>query len=121
MSNPYNSPQFKKLAELWNKKLEDSGHEEIEDFTLAEPPLKRNEASLFKSIDPTYYNTTVLYYAKARDLLNTFDFKTELHRQIWELHSEGVSVREIARALNQKKVKRSTVHNVLKQLKREVK
>lgn len=120
-SNPFKTPQFKAQAKIWNKKLIDNGHEEIEDFSLPDPPLKRWHALDFKKVDLTDYNAKLVYFEKARAILHTHFFFSSLHRKIWELHSEGVSVREIARIVNQRKVKKSTVYNILKQIKKDIK
>ena len=38
LSNPFKTPEFLSKFREWNKKLEDSGFKDAEDFTREEPP-----------------------------------------------------------------------------------
>jgi len=101
--NPFKTAKFKKLFKTWNKKLERAGHEEIENFNLEEPAfLDKSHASRFKEVTASEYETRSLYYSIARGLLHTFAFESSIQKRIWELHSEGLSVRQIEKALHGK-------------------
>jgi hypothetical protein len=81
---------------LWNEKLTLTGHKEIEDFRLPNPPLKRNEAAKFRNIDPDVFLAKQSYFQQAQRLTDTYAFKNSTHKRIWELHSRGYTLREIS-------------------------
>ncbi len=101
------------LFQEWNAKLEASGHEDIEDFTMPDVPLKVWDNLFFRGIDPEVLAAKLNYYAQCRELLNTQLFENETHRQIWELHSEGIGLHKIVKILNKKKFKKSTVTKII--------
>ncbi len=121
MSNPFKTQKFKDEFQKWNDILEESGHEEIEDFSLPDPPLKRWHALDFKKVNIELYTAKQEYYARARDLLHTYPFKTALHKKVWYWHSEGVPVRTIAEALKQPKLRKSTVFNIIDTISKQIK
>lgn len=120
-NNSFKTPQFKALSAKWNEILEDSGHEEIEDFRLPNPPLKNWHNLDFRNVNPEVFKAKQLYYEKARAILHTYEFQNPTHRRIWEMHSEGGSAREIARTLKLKKYKKSKVFNILQRIQKEIK
>lgn len=91
-----NSPQFKKLKDEWYAKAKDSGFNDIEQD---EDHLKSWASKPFKEKDPVFNKAKEDYFRLAGQFLNQYDFKTDLQRQIWHLHSEGESYRTIARML----------------------
>lgn len=54
------------------------------------------------------------YYDRARDLLHHFEFESDIHKKIWELHCEGLSKRKIAAIIQI--YKRETVGNIIKKI-----
>ncbi len=111
MANPFKTKAFQKLFQKWNKKLEKQGHEEIEDFTLTDPPLKCWHNSKWKQVES--FEETVLYYQLASELLCHFEFENRTHRRIWDLHCQGLSVRQVALKVNRKKFTKTVVHTVI--------
>jgi len=123
MSSNWNTtPEFKKLYEEWvsgkkakyrrvvakdgsvskvlivptvESKLEQSGFKDIEDTERDDVPLKAWHNHRFKHIPIERFVATESYYERAKSLLNTFTFKNDTHRKIWELHCQGVSKRKI--------------------------
>jgi hypothetical protein len=101
MSSPFKAPEFKKLFKEWNERLKQSGFQDAEDFNLPEPALKswhslkwENERAEKRSVEATHY------FELAQDVLHTFPFKTDVHRRTWELHCQGLSVRQISDRLD---------------------
>ena len=103
--NPYKTAKFKKLFEKWNKKLVKAGHNEIEDFSKSEPTLKSfHDKEMYKRrITQDEFDSTSKYYSNAVDLLNTYKFTSDFERKVWELHSNGMSVRKIAKQVKKGK------------------
>lgn len=101
MSSPFKTKEFLTLQAKWNKKLEKSGFEDIE---TKDGLLKGiSHADFFKA----HYNQIDAqakeeYYRNAGYFLYEHKFKTELERKIWELHVEGVGIREIVKILKKK-------------------
>lgn len=117
MSSPFQSKSFKDLRAKWAAKLKKSGFEDLED-----------ENGLLKHIGHADYfsiNFNAIsaqakeeYYRKAGYFLYDHKFKTELERKIWELHADGVSIRDIVKILKTKgkKIYKSKVENLLRPL-----
>lgn len=88
-----------KLKAKWNKKLADSGFEDIErpDGTL-KPEVD------YRSLDSTrgdgLQDGRQEYYYTAQDFLNRGKFATLLDYTIWKLHTEGTSYRDIGKELS---------------------
>src|ERR1035437_4296554 len=105
----------------WNKKLVASGIPEIEDFNTQpggpEDRLKNWDNTRFRSMNQEVLEATRVYYEKCRDLLNTQAFETETHKEVWRLHSEGFSTREISKKMNQYKLGTDTVRLIIKHYK----
>jgi hypothetical protein len=118
--SPFKTKKFKKLFDKWNKKLVESGHDEIEDFSLPEPPLKSWDNFKFKKPSPEQFDAKQSYFQSARTLLEIYEFESEIHRKIWELHSEGFSIRQIVTKINKKKFKRDSIHNIILHIKKEL-
>lgn len=97
-SSPFKTKEFKALKAKWDKKLEKSGFDDIE---------RDGNLKLFHSVyfaDPRRYDENVVeakhqYYNIAGVFLNEHKFANTLEKKIWQLHSEGKSIREIEKAL----------------------
>src|SRR5271166_5977613 len=118
-----NSKAFKELQAKWYKKLEKEGFEEIEqeDGNLKHWSSRVFAAKfngVFFEDKKSYYESVETYYRTAGHFLNEYDFKSDKDRLIWELHSEGFSVREIVLTMKKKNFKVTTkkVYNVVKNL-----
>jgi glutamine synthetase adenylyltransferase len=117
MTNPYQTKEFKELQAKWAKKLEKDGFEDIE--TLDGKLKGISHADFFKA----HYNQIDAqakeeYYRQAGYFLYEHKFKNELERKIWELHLEGVGIREIVKVLKKRrhKVYKRMVHEILRPL-----
>ncbi len=113
MSSPFKSPEFRALFRDWNRKLERDGHEEIEDFTRPVPTLKTWTTTRWTASDPTRNEWRQQYYEMADRVLETFAFANRVHRRIWELHCEGLSIREIADRIRRRNYRKTAVAMVI--------
>ena len=99
--SPFKNKKFKSLQKLWYKKLAKTGFVDIENTNLPDPDIKKCDVIHFNKVTPDEYETRTKYYSLARGLLNTFAFESELHKKIWEYHSEGISTRKIEKLINE--------------------
>jgi hypothetical protein len=112
LGNPFNNPDFKKLFAFWNRVLEENGHEEIEDFNAKVPVLRSWECSRRNSIDPICREAKSSYFEMAQVILRNFPFPDQESQGIWELHCQGLSIRQIARRMKREKSK-NAIHKVI--------
>lgn len=119
--NPFKTKKFQDLFKEWNKKLEEAGHEEIENFNLPIPTLKLFHATEFRKKalkkDLDQQRDT---YLVASHLLNTYKFLNEDHRRVWELYCDGISARETAKIINKKGFKKDAIRAILTTIKKEI-
>jgi len=106
-------PTLVKLQKEWYKKLKDNGFNDLEYFDDAGQPkewLKGTSKyqspvseSHIEFLENAYedneliYNNTLDYYLGISHSIDVIPFDNEVHKQIWELHGEGLSLREIAK------------------------
>lgn len=101
------APKLKGLSHLeatWYNKLKESGFEDIEDTRYPDRPLKDYHDGYFRErYDPVRFEAKQTYYQRAAQYLEAVygdrhqDPKPE--SSIWELHSQGLSVRKIGEQL----------------------
>lgn len=95
MASPLKA-DVKKLQQHWYDRLKEDGFEDIEDTRHPKSPLKAWHSYKWKHVSPDLIMAKQVYYDKAAELLNTYEFENHTHRIIWELHIDGLSTREIA-------------------------
>lgn len=117
MSNPYKTKEFLELFKQWNKKLESDGLKAIENFSLPDPALIYWHSLRFRDVKEEEVYEVNKYYELALDVLERYPFKNPAHRNIWELHCEGFSIREITEKL--KKHKKSWVSVIVLTIQKE--
>lgn len=93
---------LKKIRDYWYEKLKDEGFDDIEDTNSPNEMLKTWSYAFFRlqaqnSFD--YFNFRQDFYSYLDQLLTRFKFKSVYHERIIELRSNGLSLREISRAL----------------------
>ncbi len=105
----------KKLQAEWEKKLSQSG---FKDYETTNRELKQFDGSRFfsRTVPLEQMEATRSYYVRAEHYLNTYDKFTTKSRLVWELHSQGMSVREIETALGISDLKKSTIHTTVVKL-----
>lgn len=125
------SKSFSKLEKVWYKKLRKSGFVDIEydeknlkQFS-GKTSIDRDDGS--SKLDGWHKMgaTTSIrdhwkfnYYQRARDFLRTYEFKNKTERKIFEMHSEGIGIRVIAKEL---RTYRRKIHELLQALIKEMK
>lgn len=118
MSFPFNSDAFKRLKAQWYSKLAKSGFEDIE--------RNENELILWHSeyfLGDRRHATAVVegkinYYRIAGQFLHDHAFNNAHEKEMWRLHAEGKSIRDIMKVL--KKFSKRKVHTVLTTLEAEM-
>lgn len=120
--NPFNSPEFKALSAEWDEKLEQSKFVDVEQTVGRHRLLKLWHASRFnQSWARRRFVEIDGYYDWAKSLLRAFPFKNHTHRKIWELHCDGKSKREIAKAISDLSpcYRKSQVGNIINLIRQE--
>jgi hypothetical protein len=93
-----NAVSYELLRRLWYKKLAKGGFVDIErnDGQLKDYQQQR----AYRKASRVVVEATQEYYSQASAFLETHTWTNIFDRQVWALHSEGFSVREIGRLLN---------------------
>jgi hypothetical protein len=98
--------KLKSLQAKWYAKLKKSGFEDIENGS-DNPMLLTWETNYFYKHygnRPDVVAAKFDYYLRASHLLNRPEvFENEFEKLVWEKHSEGTSIREMAKQLASKK------------------
>lgn len=94
----------KKLIETWDKKLAKAGHVEIEDRDTG--MLKTWSDHYFRRrYSPEAFAAKQRYYELCTDWLNDGFFDTGTEKEIWDMHSNGLTLVEIAAKVKMSKTK----------------
>lgn len=112
-------PQLQRLKAEWYKKLKDSGFEDIEDTNSPRELLKSwHSTYFFRKYTPEMFAQRQEYYEKAGRFLATHPFQYQIHKEIWQMHTEGLSIRTISASLKDSgtPMHKDAVHKVLKAL-----
>lgn len=125
--SPFKTLEFKALFAHWNERLKESGHTEIEDFTMRNPLLKswhNLKLKCYQGDLDLRIRQTQAYFALAIEATETLTFEKLIYRKIWLLHCEGYSIREIAKFFHNPKKKRTgmgrdRVHFILVSLQKQ--
>lgn len=117
MAKPLTPQQLKKL---WDKKLKQSGFEDIEDD---QGRLKEWSSRAWRNNEHENLQDTAAakleYYNMCTTFLNEHPFESRLEQVIWEYYTEGISYRNIAKLLKKAKIKktnRTTVMYIIRRL-----
>jgi hypothetical protein len=106
MSRQRDTPDLKTLQKIWYKKLKNTGFVDIEDTNSPKEFLKTWHSSYFISrYTPETFERKEAYYRLCSHFLWDYEFESNLEREIWRLHSEGMSLRDIAQSLRSKRIK----------------
>jgi hypothetical protein len=88
-----------KLIKEWDQKLKDSGFKDVEsrDKKTGELRLTAWDSHYFQIRNtPEIFEIKQEYYYKANQFLSSYRFVSHTERHIWEMHSSGFGVRQIA-------------------------
>ncbi len=118
--------RLKKLQEKWDKKLKDSGFEDIENRSTGK--LHDWSTRWTRRDNELTIEARREYYRAAGQFLYEHKFSNETEKRIWSLHSEGRSVRDIVAALKKEKLwfvegvkpYRRLVHETIQQLSKQM-
>jgi len=112
---------YKALQDKWYKKAKDSGFQDIE---YGDGSIRNCRPRTITNMDPVLRQAKEEYYTMAYHFLYEHKFKSLLEQIIWEYHTEGISVRNIAKILTETKVKvikRDAVWRIIVKLESEMK
>lgn len=98
---PLNPNDYQAQKKYWYAKLRASGFDDVE---LSDTTLKLGSEQFRRPRSLNSWQAKATYYQMASNFLNDYKFKTRLERIIWQYHSEGISVRDIADTLKKAKV-----------------
>ncbi len=86
---------------IWYKKLEQSGFKDIE---KDEHRLKQWSSKLNTDVVRRNWEAKNEYYSMARRFLNNYKFESNLEKNIWAYHAEGISARNISKLLKKVRI-----------------
>ena len=90
--------QLQALTQKWYQKLKKSGFDDIE--MPNGKWLKQYHNEYYQArYTPLEFQNKEEYFRKARHFLIEHAFESEKDRLVWQLHSEGLSLREITKKL----------------------
>ena len=127
MSNQFKTKEFQELQTKWYKKLQQKGFNDIERTDKIGKAAGRLKTDALENVSHSYsahqFSIKEEYYRLAGQFLHEHKFKTQVEKKIWELHSEGVSVRNIIKKLRHRGVTayKDLVHGTIKRLAKEMK
>jgi len=111
----FKTAKFKKLQQQWYRKIAKAGHVEIENTDHGDKAmLYRWDSHYFASRKGLKSEAQARYYELARQFLNDHNFDTSNEKLVWEQHSEGLSIVDIASKL---RFKLAFVRKCMKKLK----
>lgn len=115
----YETDSFKSLQDDWDKKLEESGFEDIEtrdgEYSVEPQKFKTNKSKFTGGID---------HYQYCQSILQNYRFpegpKGDLHRAIFEHYAEGRTMSEIEswiKTQDTKPLSRMRINQIINQIK----
>jgi len=119
--------EFRELQRKWDEKLAKSGFVDIERKDRVGASSRMLKTAALKNIvdqyTPEQFEIKQEYYRLAGQFLHDHKFKSGKDREIWRLHSEGVSIRNIIRHLKRRRMTayKDLVHGTILRLAEEMK
>lgn len=115
----HDTAQVKALKDIWYKKLEDAGFDDIEQD---EEKLKVWSTIFFARYNKTTVDAKIMYAQMAENFLREYRFDSDLDKVIWEYHSTNLSYRDITAILKKVKIKtnRTYVGRIINRLKKSM-
>lgn len=105
----------KDLQDKWDAILKREGFEDIEDRHSPREMLKSWHSTMFiHRFDKERFSARQQYFEIATHFLGQYEFESETDREVWFLHSEGKSLRDIATIT--KKVSKDGALKIIKRL-----
>jgi hypothetical protein len=133
----WQTKNFQKLQELWRKKLESAGFQDIEQPENFKSGVKDGNLKQWttsrhlqgKGLTPEYIAEKTEYYRLAGQFFWEHKFKNHVEATVWELHANGTSIRNIVKEmrrrgethLNDKTLNKRVVHETIQSLAKTMK
>lgn len=108
---------MKALQREWYQKLKDTGFQDIEVYSGGEQNRYRTNSGWIEKMGAERFLIKRDYYILAGHFLHDHDFKSEGEKEIWSLHSDGKTIRSIAKALEMRSCQ---VFLVIKRLRKKM-
>jgi|SRR5215217_4680673 len=116
----YQTKDFIELQKRWYEDLDDKGFRDIE-FVYPDGNASHfTRPAVGSSSWPVDYAKalpTLAYFQFASKFLWDYPFKKPKHKHIWRLHSQGMSIRQIAKRVAKSEKSLNGVHLVINRLK----
>lgn len=109
--NRFRNKEFKDLQAYWYDIAKQTGFEDCE-YANGVVKTEVNYRAAKLKVKASIKN----YFSLASDILHSHEFKTELEKQIWDLHCQGLSIRETNKQVN---CPVSTIHLILKRIQKK--
>ncbi len=106
MAEFWRTKQFKVLQITWNKKLEKTGFDDCEVELKTGRALKQRASNAYRQANPLERESRLEYYCFLTHLVQNTIFPSELEKLVMEKHSDGHTIEEIVKKLNEKGIKR---------------
>lgn len=119
----YQAKGFKNLKDEWYARLQKEGFEDAEQDEIY---LKQTSIGASSSVSKRALEVSTTsreeYYRYVGQFLYDYKFQTEREREIWALHTEGTSIREIVKHFQSKKIPtgKDRVQNLIKKVAKEM-
>lgn len=104
MAKSKKAKSYEELKKIWYTKLKKSGFEDAESDENHLKTWSSNKFAAKALVQNGGWQAKAAYYQMAERFLAEFKFETRLERQIWEYHTNAISIRDIAETLNKTKV-----------------
>jgi hypothetical protein len=111
--------KFNNLKAKWYKKLKSEGFEDIEkdEYNLKEYSSHFALRDKGRASNPIAMEARLEYYSMARRFLQSHRFDCRFDKRTWELHTDGIGIRVIAKRL---RTYRRKVHETIQKLRKEM-
>lgn len=114
-----NDNDLQALQKIWYQKLKESGFKDIENTNDVQRRLIIWDSLHFQThYSPEEFYEKQEYFRRASLFLHDYRFKNKIEKTIWDLHSEGCSLRSISTRLLSLRVKmnKDTVNKIIVRL-----
>lgn len=113
-----NQPSFRAVQKEWYEKLKKDGFKDAEEVFKEEHRLKIFDSCQFnRERVRNVFQFKQDYYLMAEKFLNLYKFDNQMERTIWEMHSNGVSIRSISSSWKSGKApNKDSVNRIIRRL-----
>ena len=110
----YRSKHFIELQNEWYTKLSVSGFNDLEYLDKntglgSDTPYLKGSLNKFKALSPSQVSDRLEYFSSAQDFTDSHNFKTLLHKLIWDEYTKGTTYREMIRIADENRFKSVSV------------